>query len=111
MPIIIARAELFRLNIPDFPIITCPRYDFYGKVGESASLTCEVRANPSSYIHWEIGDARRAASLAENSTGDGNMHVTRKVSLKNISRKIKAYSFILCIFLLDFNSIKNITFL
>src|SRR6218665_796512 len=65
--------SFFCVLFPDSPLVTCSRYEIYAKIGDKATLVCEVRANPSGSVFWMKNEKE---AIAENN----NTRITAKVN-------------------------------
>ena len=75
--------RLFALS--DKPVVICPKYEVHGRLGGGVTLTCDVRANPSSYISWTYGDKGELFDRVEEITNSNNTRITERVrSILNI---------------------------
>ena len=61
--------------VTDAPIVTCPKYEYYGQEGDSLEITCHVTANPSSNIVWYSGTSRETRTQI---TTDDEHFLTRE---------------------------------
>ena len=66
-------------GLPDIPQITCKSHIIDGDMGDSVTLSCEVRASPSASVDWYFGSGNETL---DNSTDADSWTVNTKVTLQ-----------------------------
>jgi len=63
--------------VSDIPQITCESLNVGGEIGESVTLSCQVRASPTATVDWFFGTGNETL---DNSTDAGSWTVATKVT-------------------------------
>ena len=70
----------------DIPQITCESHDIEGDMGDSVTLSCEVRASPSASVRWYFDTGNETI---DNWTDDDSWTVNIKVTTSQCSTVVR----------------------